>query len=145
MNNSAGQDMTPAYFKGLRERLNLTATSCAALLDLADSRRVEAIEAGQVPVPDNVWLRLTELDSLVQSFVLDAVDDYAAGSDNEIVLVRFLTDADFALYEPIQQAKIYSAEIQGALVERIETAVGSLGGRVLIAYMDSEFYPGFPR
>lgn len=132
--------MTPGEFRRVRESLNLTQASCARLLVLDGAAAIDDLESGAQPIPPGVWRRIAELDSLVETLLIDAVDAYSESGDAEAVLIRFLNDADLALYEPDQHEKIQSAEIHGALIDRLATAIETLGGRVLIAFMDAEFY-----
>lgn len=132
--------MSPEEFSRVRESLNLTPATCAQLLMLENAAAVEEIERGKKPLPPELWRRLAEVDSQVESLTIDALDAYADADNAEVILVRFLKDEDLALYEPEQFEKIHTAEIHGALIDRVAAAIEKLGGRVLIAFMDSEFY-----
>jgi hypothetical protein len=85
-------------------------------------------------------LALAELDAIIETYVLNEVDLFIARSLNETILIRFISEHDFALYEPELFNDLKHCLLQKVLVTRSKRAIERIGGEVAIAFMDGQFY-----
>ena len=77
---------------------------------------------------------------MVQAAVLAEVDAYTLRPERDVVLLRIMSDADLALYEPDLFDDLGGAALHGIVIERAKEAIERLGGKVTVAFMNSEFY-----
>ncbi len=80
------------------------------------------------------------LDAIIEEQILLSIDAYKQRAERDVVLIRFLSDNDVALYEPDLFEAFGGAPVHETFIERLQRAIERLGGKVTIAYMDSEFY-----
>ena len=57
-----------------------------------------------------------------------------------MILIRFLNNEAFALYEPKLFEELGSSSIHGNFIARTKKAIERIGGEVTVAFMDTEFY-----
>ena len=109
----------------------------AALNDEAEIRK---LDEGSHPRQQVLIEQLAKLDATIESAVLMAIDAYTLRSERDTVLVRFLNNDDFALYEPDLFEDLGTAAVHNAFISRVKRAIERLGGQAEIAFMDSPFY-----
>ena len=80
------------------------------------------------------------LNAVIEDHILQEVDAYSQRAERDVVLIRFLSDEDFALYEPDQFEAFGSAAIHDDFIQQLQTSIERLNGEVMIAYMNSDFY-----
>jgi len=132
--------MAKMSFKQLRDAVGLSVKDCAQQLGLNDPSEVGFLDAGTHARQDEMNAQLAKLDAKVEAAVINEVDIYMQRAERDTVLIRFLTEDDFALYEPDLFEDFGTAVVHGALISRVRKAVERLGGEAEIAYMDSAFY-----
>ena len=85
-------------------------------------------------------LALAELDAIIETYVLNEVDLFLARTLHETILIRFISEHDFALYEPEIFNDLRHCSLQKALIARAKSAIERIGGEVAIAFMDGQHY-----
>jgi hypothetical protein len=90
--------------------------------------------------PDLMRLSLTQLDAQIQTCIISEIDAFTLRAERDVVLIRFLTDDDFALYEPELFEQFKLSVIHRAFIARTQRAIERIGGEVTIAFMDSTYY-----
>ncbi len=133
--------MSGDQLKSLREDLGLSREDCAELLGLGGPESVRLMEDGATPAPDEHLRKLATLNAKVETAVLAEVEYFTQGGERDIVLMRFMSDDEFALYEPdLFERFDHLVQLHGAFITRAKRAIERLGGEVTVAFMDSEFY-----
>ena len=132
--------MSGEQFRSLRDGLGLTRVDCAQLLGLDGEAQVAQLETAEDTPPDDGMRRLAILNAVVETAVLGEVEHYSQQAERDVVLVRFLSDDEFALYEPDLYEQFGQVQLHGAFIARAKRAIERLGGEVSVAFMDSEFY-----
>ena len=120
--------MTPEYIEKLQKETGL-----------AEFKLIEALEIrhkGKEAISQN----LAELDAMIDTHVLNEVDSFLSKQRSDHILIRFISNNDFALYEPELFNLFKSWVIHKAFIIRTKAAIERIGGVVKIAYMDSHYY-----
>ena len=112
----------------------------AQFATLNDEIEIRKLDEGSHPRQQVLIEQLAKLDATIESAVLMAIDDYTLRSERDTVLIRFLNNEDFALYEPDLFEELGTAAVHNAFISRVERAIERLGGQAEIAFMDSSFY-----
>ena len=112
----------------------------AQFATLNDEIEIRKLDEGSHPRQQVLIEQLAKLDATIESAVLMAIDDYTLRSERDTVLIRFLNNEDFALYEPDLFEELGTAAVHNAFISRVERAIERLGGQAEIAFMDSPFY-----
>ena len=107
---------------------------------LDDETEIRKLDEGSHPRQQALVEQLAKLDATIESAVLMAIDAYTLRSERDTVLVRFLNNEDFALYEPDLFEELGTAAVHNAFISRVKRAIERLGGQAEIAFMDSTFY-----
>ena len=107
---------------------------------LNDEAEIRELDEGSHPRQQILIEQLAKLDATIESAVLMAIDAYTLRSERDTVLVRFLNNDDFALYEPDLFEELGTATVHNAFISRVKRAIERLGGQAEIAFMDSPFY-----
>ena len=107
---------------------------------LNDEVEIRELDEGSHPRQQILIEQLAKLDATIESAVLMAIDAYTLHSERDTVLVRFLNNDDFALYEPDLFEELGTATVHNAFISRVKRAIERLGGQAEIAFMDSPFY-----
>lgn len=135
--------MTGAELRTIRDSLGLSADQFAQMVGVRD-RTVRRWEVGDWPVPDEVAKVLSSLDAQIEHSVIQAVDtlksaqDAVNGEPDDVVLIRYRTDADLARYRP-DMATLPGC-VHGALIDRVRLAFGRIGVKTRLVWMDSDSY-----
>ena len=77
---------------------------------------------------------------MVEVAVISEVDMFSQSNEREVLLIRFLDNETFALYEPKLFENLGSSSIHGNFIARTKIAIERIGGEVTVAFMDTEFY-----
>ena len=112
----------------------------AQFATINDEIEIRKLDQGSHPRQQVLIEQLAKLDATIESAVLMAIDDYTLRSERDTVLIRFLNNEDFALYEPDLFEELGTAAVQNAFISRVKRAIERLGGQAEIAFMDSPFY-----
>ena len=132
--------MSNVEFRYLREKLGMSRTDCAKYLGLSSAEEIALFENGTSSIRPEYTEYLAYLDSKIESAVILEVDTFSQTLEREVILVRFLTDHEFALYEPELYAELGASSVHGVFIRRTKKAIERIGGEVTVAFMDSEFY-----
>ena len=85
-------------------------------------------------------LALAEFNSIVETCVLNEIDLFLARTEDDTILIRFVSENDFALYEPELFNLLKCCQIQKAFIMRVKRAIERIGGKVVVAFMDTNHY-----
>ena len=85
-------------------------------------------------------LALAKLDATIEAYVLNEIDLFLARISNDTILIRFISENDFALYEPELFNDLKHCLLQKVLIMRGKRAIERIGGGVAIAFMDGQHY-----
>ena len=107
---------------------------------LDDENEIRELDTGSHPRQQALVEQLAKLDAIIESAVIMEIDAYTLRSERDTVLVRFLNDDDFALYEPDLFEDLGMATVHNAFISRVKRAIERLGGQAEVAFMDSSFY-----
>lgn len=135
--------MTPAELKTIRESLGLP------LKWVADQARVQLRtaqywESGHTGVPEDVAAMLTALDDQVWSIVAQGLEQIKAAADSneglpeEVVLIRYRSDADLWAFHP--EFEPIPASTHAMLVSRMRRKLWEIGVPSVIQYMSPKEY-----
>ena len=113
---------------------------CADYLGLTSINEIIRIEKNETVLGSELWNNLAMLDAVVESEVITAVDLFSLSNEKEFILIRYLSNEEFALYEPRMFEDFRSANVHRNFIDRTKKAIERINGKVLIAFMDSEFY-----
>ena len=80
---------------------------------------------------------IAALDAKIEEAVITEVDIFSLRAERDAILIRFLADDDFALYEPELFEQFKLASVHAVFIERAKHAIERLGGEVTIAYIES--------
>ena len=127
-------------FKELRNAVGMSEKDYAQFATLNDEIEIRKLDEGSHPRQQVLIEQLAKLDATIESAVLMAIDDYTLRSERDTVLIRFLNNEDFALYEPDLFEELGTAAVHNAFISRVKRAIERLGGQAEIAFMDSPFY-----
>ena len=127
-------------FKTLRERLGMNHSECAQFLKLESSDQITIMENDTKDIHQEQLEKLARLDAMVETAVISEVDTFSQSNEREVILIRFLNNETFALYEPNLFEELGSSIIHGNFIARTKKAIERIGGDVSVAFMDTEFY-----
>ena len=127
-------------FKELRNAVGMSEKDYAHFAALDDETEIRKLEAGSHPRQQSLVERLAQLDATIEAAVIMEIDAYTLRSERDTILVLFLNDDDFALYEPELFENLGKATFHNAFISRVKRAIERLGGQAEIAFMDSAFY-----
>ena len=127
-------------FKTLRERLGMSRSECAQLLKLESSDEITILENDTKNIHQKQLEKLARLDAMVETAVISEIDIFSQLNEREVILIRFLNNETFALYEPNLFEELGSSIIHGNFIARTKKAIERIGGEVSVAFMDTEFY-----
>ena len=127
-------------FKTLRERLGMDLSECAQFLKLESSDQITIMENDTKDIHQEQLEKLARLDAMVETAVISEVDIFSQLNEREVILIRFLNNEAFALYEPNLFEELGSSIIHGNFIARTKKAIERIGGEVSVAFMDTEFY-----
>jgi|TARA_B110000881_G_C18347100_1_gene399535 hypothetical protein len=120
--------MTANHLKQLQAETGLSRDNLIETLGLSNSDK------------KSTSLALAELDAIIETYVLNEIDLFLARSLNETILIRFISENDFALYEPEIFNDLKHCSLQKVLITRSKRAIERIGGEVAIAFMDGQYY-----
>ena len=83
---------------------------------------------------------IAKLDSIIKTCVLSEIDAFVAGKQNDIILIRYISNYDLALYEVDLFNSFKCCSIHKVFITRTIKAIERLGGKVSVVYMDSNYY-----
>ena len=118
----------------------MSRTECATYLGLKSAEDLVLLENGNTDIHSRHRETLARLDSIIETAVLTEVDLFTQHSEQDIVLIRFLNDDEFALYEPELFEDLGFVSVHETFINRTKLAIERIGGDVTVAFMDSEFY-----
>ena len=127
-------------FKTLRERLGMNRFECAQFLKLKSPDEITIMENNTKDIHQEHQEKLARLDAMVETAVFSEVDIFTQLNEREVILIRFLNNEAFALYEPNLFEDLGSSSIHGNFIARTKKAIERIGGEVTVAFMDTEFY-----
>ena len=127
-------------FKTLRERLGMNRSECAQFLKLESADEITIMENNTKDIHQEHQEKLARLDAMVETAVISEVDIFSHLNEREVILIRFLNNEAFALYEPNLFEDLGSSCIHGNFIARTKKAIERIGGEVTVAFMDTEFY-----
>ena len=127
-------------FKTLRDRLGMDHSECAQFLKLESSDQITIMENDTKDIHQEQLEKLARLDAMVETAVISEVDTFSQLNEREVILIRFLNNETFALYEPNLFEELGSSIIHGNFIARTKKAIERIGGDVSVAFMDTEFY-----
>ena len=120
--------MTSKQLQTLQEETGLSQNTLIETLDLGNSDK------------KSIAVALAELDAIIETYVLNEVDSFLVRAQNNIILIRFISEDDFALYEPELFNLLKCFSVHKAFITRAKRAIERIGGTVAIAFMDSHYY-----
>jgi len=136
--------MTPAELKTLREACGLSLPNLAALSGVQE-RTARYWESGQSTVPTDVADMISKLDlqlTLSANQAVHVIADHARANPDQqledIVLVRYKTDADLHRFRPDMQG--LPATTHAAIIYRARAALQEADIQVRIIYMRPDDY-----
>ena len=127
-------------FKELRNAVGMSEKDYVHFAALDDETEIRKLNEGSHPRQQALVEQLAKLDATIESAVIAEIDAYSLRSERDTILVRFLNEDDFALYEPDLFEDLGSANVHNAFISRVKRAIERLGGQAEIAFMDSPFY-----
>lgn len=80
------------------------------------------------------------IDAYMESLIIDEIDYFSHNRTSNVILIRFLNDDDFSLYEPEIFDILKSCLVHKALIIRTKKAIERTKKNVKIVYMESSFY-----
>ena len=132
--------MTKPQFKKLQNSLGLSDEDYLRFAGIDDINEINLLRNASHPRQQALMNQLAILDAKIETAVINEIDLYSRRAERDTVLIRFLTDDDFALYEPDLYENLGGAMVHGNFITRLKQAIERLGGRADIAFMDSAFY-----
>ena len=115
-------------------------SECAQFLKLESSDEIMIMENDTKDIHQEQLEKLARLDAMVETAVISEVDIFSQLNEREVILIRFLNNETFALYEPNLFEELGSSIIHGNFIARTKKAIERIGGDVSVAFMDTEFY-----
>ena len=80
------------------------------------------------------------IDAYIESLIIDEIDYSSHNQTSNVILIRFLNDDDFSLYEPEIFDILKSHLVHKALIFRTKKAIERTKKNVKVVYMESSFY-----
>ena len=118
----------------------MSRSECAQFLKLKSTYDITIIENDTKDFHQEHQEKLARLDAMVETAVISEVDIFSQLNEREVILIRFLNNEAFALYEPKLFEELGSSNIHGNFIARTKMAIERIGGEVTVAFMDTEFY-----
>ena len=115
-------------------------SECAQFLKLKSAYDITIMENDTKDFHQEHQEKLARLDAMVETAVISEVDIFSQLNEREVILIRFLNNEAFALYEPRLFEELGSSSIHGNFIARTKIAIERIGGEVTVAFMDTEFY-----
>ena len=115
-------------------------SECAQFLRLKSANEITIMENDTKDIHQEHQEKLARLDAMVETAVISEVDIFSQLNEREVILIRFLNNEAFALYEPKLFEELGSSSIHGNLIARTKKVIERIGGKVTVAFMDTEFY-----
>ena len=115
-------------------------SECAQFLKLKSADEISIIENDTKNIHQEHQEKLARLDAMVETAVFSEVDIFSQLNEREVILIRFLNNEAFALYEPKLFEELGYSSIHGNFISRTKKAIERIGGEVTVAFMDTEFY-----
>ena len=132
--------MTKPQFKKLQNSLGLSDEDYLRFAGIDDINEINLLRNASHPRQQALMNQLATLDAKIETAVINEIDIYSRRAERDTVLIRFLTDDDFALYEPDLYENLGGAIVHGNFITRLKQAIERLGGQADVAFMDSAFY-----
>lgn len=110
----------------LCKSVGLTRQDCSDIFSLAD--------------PGLLLKELVKLDAKIEVAIISEIDVFTARAERDTLLIRFLSEDDFALYEPALFEQFHRASVHAAFLVRTQRAIERLGGEVTFVFMEQTFY-----
>ena len=136
--------ITGAELQTLREACNLTREELGELAGVA-ARTVKHWENGRAGVPADVAALVQRLDATIQQaadngarVVAQASDSHGGTAPADVVLMRYRSADDLAIYRPDMAG--HPASVHGAIVQRLAATLRATGQPVRIVWMDLDDY-----
>ena len=118
----------------------MSRSECAQFLKLKSAYDITIMENDTKDFHQEHQEKLARLDAMVETAVISEVDIFSQLNEREVILIRFLNNEAFALYEPKLFEELGSSSIHGNFIARTIIAIERIGGEVTVAFMDTEFY-----
>ena len=118
----------------------MSRSECAQFLKLKSAYDITIMENDTKDLHQEHQEKLARLDAMVETAVISEVDIFSQLNEREVILIRFLNNDAFALYEPKLFDELGSSSIHGNFIARTKKAIERIGGEVTVAFMDTEFY-----
>jgi len=83
---------------------------------------------------------LAKLDAKIEMSVIAEIDIFTSRAERDVILIRFITEYDFALYEQELFEHFKCCSVHRAFIARSQRAIERIGGDVTIVFMESNFY-----
>jgi transcriptional regulator with XRE-family HTH domain len=134
--------MTPAEFKTIRESLGLN-HEWIADQSRVKLRTVQYWETGRITVPNDVAQMLSRIDDILNDTVSQSLSlingiSKQYGSSDNIVLIRYKTNADLWRFRP--DMKPFPTTTHAAMLSRLRRALLSKNIPSTIEFMEPEEY-----
>jgi len=115
-------------------------SECAQFLKLKSADEITIMENNTKDLHQEHHEKLARLDAKVETAVFSEVDIFSQLNEREVILIRFLNNETFSLYEPKLFEELGSSRIHENFIARTKKAIERIQGEVTVAFMDTEFY-----
>ena len=132
--------MSETDIKALRQKLELTSPKCAKFLGFKSTTDYLNIENKKIPDKSRIFERLAIVDSQIEELVLRELEVFNFKQKTEIILLRYLNDDDFFLYDPEIAETLKIVELHKNLINRVKNGLANIGITVKLVFMDSNYY-----
>ena len=132
--------MSQHDIKALRQKLELTSANCANFLGFKSTTDYLDIENKKMPDKSQIFERLAIIDSQIEELVLRELEVFNFKQKTEIILLRYLNNDDFFLYDPEIAEMLKIVELHKNLINRVNKGLANIGKTVKLVFMDSNYY-----
>ena len=132
--------MSQHDIKALRQKLELTSANCANFLGFKSTTDYLDIENKKMPDKSQIFERLAIVDSQIEELVLRELEVFNFKQKTEIILLRYLNNDDFFLYDPEIAEMLKIVELHKNLINRVNKGLANIGKTVKLVFMDSNYY-----
>ena len=132
--------MSEHDIKALRQKLELTSANCAEFLGFKSTTDYLDIENKKMPDKSQVFERLAIVDSQIEELVLRELEVFNFKQKTEIILLRYLNNDDFFLYDSEIAEVLKIVELHKNLINRVKNGLANIGKTVKLVFMDSNYY-----
>ncbi len=132
--------MSETDIKALRQKLELTSAKCAKFLGFKSTTDYLNIENKKIPDKSRIFEKLAIVDSQIEELVLRELEVFNFKQKTEIILLRYLNDDDFFLYDPEIAEVLKIVELHKNLINRVRNGLANIGKTVKLVFMDSNYY-----